>query len=446
MTIRVEFRKPLHPGQAEAWRSTAAVTAFLGGWGAGKTWLGARRFLANVLLNPPGVDSLIAAPFWSTIETTTLREFLAATPKRLITGRNKREHWVEVVGRRVYYGSADRPETLDGPTVGAFWLDEARYVRRRGWEVVYSRLRSKKATHIRGFITSTPGGEWLKEEFDGGKPEELRFAVHASTRENAAHLRDGYIEGLESTLTKRAARVFIGGQFGLLSGAVLEEFDRDWHVIDWKYDPRFRVVGVVDFGFRRPYLGYAQHIPPGWSIPGRGTVPHGGAWVVFDEILDENISTEVLGLRAKEKGYPVDVWYCDPAGDAADVATGIPVLKTFKASLGGDPVVRYTTKPKWRHIPNGIALLSGMLRNAREETRLWVARSLVTSKSAAKTKRGIVRDFEGYAYPEAKDGRPVGDTPVKDGLHDHGVDGWRYFAVGTAIDAGTLPAEGIPAL
>jgi hypothetical protein len=437
--IRVRFHAALNPGQATAWRSEATWTAYLGGWGAGKTFLGARAFLRNVLRNPRGVDAMLVAPFWSTVKRTTLREFKAVVPRGMITGESKGERYLEIVGRRVYYGSADRPETLDGPTVGAIWIDEGRYVKRRGWEVVLSRLRAKRARAKRGIITSTPGGEWLEEEFATGKKD--RIAVHASTRENREHLGDSYIENLEASLSKRAARVFIEGEFGLIAGAVLEEWDRDWHLIDWKYDPRFRTAACLDFGYRRPYVGFAQHIPSGWKIPGRGTVPPGGAWVAFDEIIDENISTELLAMKVREKGYPLDVIWCDPAGDAASVDTGIPTLKTFKAALGGEPNVRYTTKPKWRHIPNGVEVLLGLLKNAREETRFWAAKSMVKPRAT----RGLVKDFEGYRYPEAKDGRPVGDMPVKDGLHDHGVDAWRYFSVGDALASGVLP-DGIPAL
>ena len=78
--IRVKFRSRFNPGQVRAWQSEEIWTAYLGGWGAGKTWLGARAFLRNLLRNPKGVDGLLAAPFWATVRRTTLRTFLAAVP------------------------------------------------------------------------------------------------------------------------------------------------------------------------------------------------------------------------------------------------------------------------------------------------------------------------------------------------------------------------------
>jgi len=232
------------------------------------------------------------------------------------------------------------------------------------------------------------------------------------------------------------ARVLIDGEFGLLVGAVLEEFERKTHLVEWKYDPRFRTVEAWDFGFRRPAVLWAQHLPEGTSIPGRGAAPRGGAYVLFDELVRDNVTTEVAALEAKQRGYRVERIYCDPAGDGTQSANGlsdVSVLKSTRCGAGG-PQVRFTTEPRLRHIPFGVSLLRGMLRNALGETRLWVAKSLDKPKQA----RGVVKDFEGYAYPEAKDGRPVGDVPLKDGLHDHVVDACRYFAIGEHVATGQL--------
>jgi hypothetical protein len=430
--IRVRFHARMNPGQAQAWASPELWTAYLGGWGAGKTWFGARALLRNLLQNPRGTDALIAAPFWSTVKRTTLREFRSVVPKGMITGESKGERYIEVIGRRVYYGSADRPETLDGQTVGAIWVDEARYVKRRGWEVVLSRLRSKRAQALRGIITSTPGGEWLEEEFNTGRAQ--RAAVHASTRENRHNLGEGVVENMESSLSKRAARVFIDGQFGLLEGAVYE-FEKSWHLIPWRYDPRLPVVLAWDFGWQRPAVLFLQPIPAGTLLPpAKGTVvvrrAPAGCWVVFDELVPEGISTEMLAMQVKQKGYPVSRIWCDPAGDGTQTATGLTDVQMLRTAGFAD--VRFTTDPRWRHIPTGVRLVEGLLRNLRLETRLFVAERL----DVAAAKRGIVKDFQQYHYPDTREGRPIKDQPEKDGVHDHTMDAIRYFGVGEFLLAG----------
>jgi hypothetical protein len=439
--IRVKYRARLNGGQARAWAKDPKWLALLGGWGSGKTWFGARAFLRNVLRNPRGVDSLIAAPFWSTVKRTTLREFRAVVPKGMITGESRGERYIEIIGRRVYYGSADRPETLDGATVGAIWLDEGRYVKRRGWEVVLSRLRAKKARALRGLITSTPGGEWLEEEFNTGKRDQE--AVHLSTRENRANLGDGVIESMEASLSKRAARVFIDGEFGLLEGAVYD-FDKAWHLVPWKYDPRLPVVLAWDFGYQRPAVVFLQPIPSGTKIPptkdGRLRTVHAGSWVAFDELMPEGVTTEMLGMQVRAKGYPVAEIWCDPAGDGTQTATGLTDVSILKSQ--GFANIRFTTDPRWRHIPTGVRLLEGLVRNAKAETRIWVADSL----DKPKAKRGVVKDFLGYHYPEEKEGRPIKDQPAKDGVHDHSMDALRYFSVGKFLEAAGPGARNIPSL
>jgi hypothetical protein len=440
--IRVRFRARFNPGQLRAWSSEELWTAYLGGWGAGKTWFGARALLRNVLRNPRGTDALIAAPFWSTVKRTTLREFKSVVPAGMITDESRGERYIEVVGRRVYYGSADRPETLDGQTVGAVWLDEARYVKRRGWEVILSRLRSKRARVLRGVITSTPGGDWLEDEFNTGKAG--RAAIHASTRENRRNLGDGVVENMEASLSKRAARVFIDGEFGLLEGAVYE-FEKSWHLIPWRYNPQLPVVVAWDFGYQRPAVVFLQPIPAGHPLPpAKGTVVQRrapfGTWVAFDELVPDGVTTEMLALQVRQKGYRVTRIWCDPAGDGTQTATGLTDVQMLRSA--GFQDIKFTTDPRWRHIPTGVRLLEGLLRNTKLETRLYVAEHL--DKPAAK--RGVVKDFCGYHYPETREGRPIKDQPEKDGVHDHTMDALRYFAVGEFLQAGGPSATTIPSL
>ena len=50
-------------------------------------------------------------------------------------------------------------------------------------------------------------------------------------------------------------------------------------------------------------------------------------------------------------------------------------------------------------------------------------------ESERSKQRGIVKDLAALQYPEMKDGRPVHDVPLKDGVTDHSTDALRYWAV-----------------
>jgi Terminase large subunit, T4likevirus-type, N-terminal len=424
-----------NPTQRRFHASRAKVKAFLAGYRGGKTRAGGEECLALAAENE-GLDGLIVAPTMGLLHRVTLRAFhdwesrTGTCPADLIEYRNADKRYFQLInGSRVYYGSADRPGSLEGTTLSWWWLDEARLVRREAWRILVARLSDPRARRMQGLVTSTPAPGWLQEEF--GTEREEREVFHGSTRENAGNLPKGYVEGLERTYSRREARVLIDGEFGLLVGAVLEEFERKRHLIEWRYNPSLRTVATIDFGSRRPYVGWAQQIPAGTLIPGYGrALP--GTWVIFDELTPEGTTTELLMVDVKAKGYHVDTVYCDPAGDGAQPALGLSDVAIVKAA--GFKPVRFLTEPRYRHIPFGIGLLRGLLQNVAGETRLFVARSLEKPKAL----RGAVKDFEGYAYPEAKEGKPVGDVPLKDGLHDHGVDAWRYFAVNEYVRTGGL--------
>lgn len=430
---------PNRGGQARFMVSRAKVVAALAGYGAGKTKAGARKAVRLALENA-GRDGLIVAPTWGLLQKVTLRSFFdkeaplaGACPAQFVEEIFEGQRYILLKnGSRIYFGSADRPGSLEGTNLAWWWLDEGRLVKRAAWNVLVGRLRDVHAPKVQGIITSTPSAGWLQEEFGSQKPD--REAVHFSTRENAANLPPGTIEDLERTYSAREARVLIEGEFGLLVGAVYEEFERKTHLVDWAYNPRFRTLEAWDFGFRWPAVLFVQYLPAGTPIPGRGAAPAGGAYVVFDEIMRDNVTTEVLAMEAKLRGYKVDRIYCDPAGDGTQSAVGltdVSVLKDTRCS-NGQPAIRWTTEPRFRHIPYGVNLLRGLLRNTRGEIRLFVARSL----DKPKDRRGIVKSLEGYAYPEAKDGRPQGDEPLKDGVFDHCGDALRYLAIGEAVATG----------
>ena len=417
-------------------RSDARIAAFWGGYGSGKSRALAESILDLAAANP-GCDGMLVAPTWGVLHKTTLRQFFdvsdpeaGACPRELVAEVNAGKRYIRLVNNaRIYYGSADRPGTLEGANLAFFGLDEARLVRPAAWKVLVGRLRDARARKLQARVVSTPLASWLREEFGEGR--EGRSAVHGSTRENAHNLAPGFIEDLERTYSAREARVLIEGEFGLLVGAVYEEFESKTHLVDWAYKPNLATLEAWDFGYRCPAVLWAQFVPEGDMLSNNKRAPPGGAYVVFDELIRDNLTTEVAALEAKRRGYKVDRIYCDPAGDGTQSAVGLTDVSVLKDTrcFGGRPEVRWTTDPRFRHIPYGVTLVRGLLKNTKGETRLYVARSL----DKPKDRRGIVKSLEGYAYPEAKDGRPQSDDPIKDGVFDHANDALRYLAIGEAV-------------
>lgn len=444
--VRIKKRNYLaNPSQARFHRSRARVKGYLAGYGGGKTKSGGEESFDLAAENDE-CDGMIVAPTWGILHKVTLRAFFdplsktGACPPQVIATHNAGKRFFELVnGARVYYGSADRPGTLEGPNLAWWWLDEARLVRREAWQILVGRLREAKAKRLQAIITSTPAAGWLQDEFGSAKPN--REVIHGSTRENAHNLAPGFIEDLERTYSARQAKVLIDGQFGLFDGAVYEDFDKVTHLVKWAFRPGLKTALAIDFGYVRPAVLWLQQVPAGTILETRSgpraALP--GTWVIADELMPENHSTEMLCRLIKDKGYQHHVVYCDPAGDGSQVAYGISDVQVLKHHGLGD--IRFVTEPRLRHIPFGISLVAGMLKNVRGETRLFVAEHLDNPRA----KRGIVKDLLGYHRQEPKDGRPATDMPEKDGLTDHSVDALRYFAINETLNSVRMPST-IPAM
>ncbi len=385
----------------------------------------------------PGLDGMIVAPTWGLLHRVTLRAFYArysasgACPREFVRRVNRSERYIELLnGSHVFYGSADRPETLEGTTLAWYWADEPRYYPEEADRVLVGRLRERRASRLRALYTSTPSSGWLQIRFSEARDDE--HVVHCSSRENEAHLAPGFIEALQRRYSKRLERTLIEGHFGLAEHAVYGAFDWDKHGIAYRVNPELPLVGVVDFGRRRPFVSFWQSprantiVAPGlWALP--------GTWICVAELHPENATTEVLAKQCaalvRERKWRVAEWFCDPAGQAANVQTGLGDVDVFQQH-GLSPISWADDYP-WRFVPYGVELVDGLLENSLGETRLYVSRELERGGPT-----GIKASFENYHYPEPRDGQPLRDVPVKDGITEHAMDTVRYLATNTLMRSG----------
>ena len=72
-----------------------------------------------------------------------------------------------------------------------------------------------------------------------------------------------------------------------------------------------------------------------------------------------------------------------------------------------------------RNIVNSVAYTRGFFESADGVRRIHVDKKCIE----------LIEDFEEYRYPEAQDGKPIKEEPLKDGYHDHGNDAFRYFII-----------------
>jgi hypothetical protein len=133
------------------------------------------------------------------------------------------------------------------------------------------------------------------------------------------------------------------------------------------------------------------------------------------------------------KNIPVDEVWSDPAADNTQGAINIDdavILRGVRGRGGPQPPIRYLSD-RFRSIEYGVEKVRFLLGDpsANMPVRVSFARTLAEKKFH----RGIVRDLASLRYPDLKDGRPISNKPVKDGVTDHSTDACRYWAVGMVL-------------
>ncbi len=224
LTYRKTVR--LHPVQQVFRHSSALYRGFVGGVGAGKSWCGSYDLIRRAR---PGRTYMVVGPSYPSLHRSTIRTFLKvgrelgvidpahlriSPPPQLTLGN----------GAEVLFASADRPDTLRGPSLTGVWLDEASLMPRDVFDVSIGRLR-EDGEHGWLSATYTPKGpdHWTAEIFRDGRPNTAVF--RARTRDNPflppeyeANLREQYGETLWAQQELDAALVRITGS----------EFPAEW--------------------------------------------------------------------------------------------------------------------------------------------------------------------------------------------------------------------------
>lgn len=207
----------LHPTQAAFCRSPARRRGFVGGRGAGKSWVGAYDLITRAM-SPDGRGRLYLAgnATYGQLEDTTIRSFkevaqflgvwedaryrVSPHPEYRLPG-----------GSDVLFRAAEKEDRFRGPNLSGIWLDEASLIKESAYLTVIGCLREKGRS---GWIsaTFTPKGKahWTYIVF--GKPKRGTELFHAPTAANP-FLPDDYESDLREQYISSLADQELGGNF-----------------------------------------------------------------------------------------------------------------------------------------------------------------------------------------------------------------------------------------
>ncbi len=288
----------LLPTQTQFIASKALYPAYIGGYGAGKTFINCVKAFLHSTVTNQGLRGLVVAPAYRDLRDVNIPEFIKLLDRFDIpyewhkSNFNITLPWFKST---VMFRSADEPEKLKGPTVAWAGIDEVARIDGDIWGIIVSRVRDPESKHLQVFVTGTPEGyNWVYHKWRRDpKPNYQLF--QAATDENT-FLDSSYIDALNSSHDVTELKQKRAGEFAVSSkGRVYPAFDRNKHVfstflkdkslnmpiLTWengRVDPLLRVIITCDFNID----------PCIWLV-----LQHTGNMVaVLDEIVGHDVSTQ----------------------------------------------------------------------------------------------------------------------------------------------------------
>lgn len=341
---------------------------------------------------------------------------------RLIREHNKSEQRIILHNdSEIYYGGAEKAEL--GWSLGWFAVDQCEQIEKKTFDNLLGRLRlipNGKQINYYALLTANPAPGWVKDRYipPGGTVGVYRngnkIYIPARPSENPGVPAD-YEQRLRDEHDEAWVRRYVEGDWASFAGRVYQISGEQIRPFSKLYEPGKRVYLAVDFGYRRSAVLWLQ--------------PRGDMLVAIDELNATNTTTPELAKRVSERNatrkYRVRNGYCDPAGAATNLQTGISDIVAFKNESGLQ--LLYTTSRQLRDVVAGVRRLQSRIKTANGQRNLYVARQETPDGPGC---NHLLNCIENYCYPSAKDNQALKEEPIKDGIHDHPLDALRYFEVG----------------
>ena len=288
----------------------------------------------------------------------------------------------------------------DGGLDGA-WLEEANAFSRQDYEEIIGRVRHTAADWQQIILTTNPGSptHWIYTDLIKGKQADVYYSGAAMNPYNSP----AYLTNL-TKLTGVLKQRLVDGLWVMAEGAIYDEFDQDFHVIDRAQCPEFvRRFRVVDFGYSNPF------VCQWWGMDADGRL------YLYREIyqtrrLVEDLTPEIIQLSQGER---IEMTVADH--DAEDRAT--------MAKHGIDTVAAV------KDVSPGIQAFKARLKKQPDgKSRIYFVRDALVRPDplleAAKKPLCTIDELPGYSWAKTPDGKPDKEQPVK--IDDHGCDAARY--------------------
>ena len=289
--------------QKEWWDLQNFIKLLVGGYGCGKTYIGALRSIYLSYVNK-GLPGMYVSPTYKLAKKTiipTLKEIANRAQLDMQHNKTDNEFFIDNWGGHFWIGSGDDPDSLRGPNLAWAGIDEPFIQHKDVLDQMLARVRSQDAVQRELFLTGTP--EQLNWGYDLATNQDDRYdvgVVVGNTRSNT-YLPETYVQTLLRAYTKEMQEAYIDGKFvNLTQGRAYKPFDRNRHVKHLEYN-NLQVIAGLDFN-----VDYMSAV----------IFANGNGWLhAIDEIRLSNSNSFELSDALRKK-YPGINVYPDATGSA----------------------------------------------------------------------------------------------------------------------------------
>lgn len=315
----------LNNPQGEFINTTEPFRAYVGGYRAGKTFVGCVR-MWMLAAKYPNIKLGYFAPTYPQIKDIfypTIEEVaelfsdhvgLPCTVNIHLSDKN-----VDLlIGGKVFATvkcrSMEKPASIVGFDINHALIDEIDCMRKehadKAWKKIVARLSSVRddyTINTADFTTTPEGFNWMYDFFVlqlTKNPEMKKFykLVKASTKQNAKNLPSDYIDKLYQTYPANLVSAYIDGEFvNLTSGTVYRSFSRSEHDTN----------AVIESG-EPLYIGQDFNVD---HMASTIYVRRNGVFYGVDEIYDGFDTAETIGIiKSRYEGHAIYI-YPDASGN-----------------------------------------------------------------------------------------------------------------------------------
>jgi len=212
-------------------------------------------WLATEIAKAPKEEYIVVAPTYKLLTRATLPALLDTFRDTQLQGELLVSKGVYMLpqGGKVWLGTADRPESLEGGQYRAAWLDEAGQMKYMAWVAIQARLGLKRG---RALLTTTPYGmNWLYKFFYQlwRKGNANYDVVGFKSTDNPLYPK-AEVERARAELSDELFAMRYEGAFHKMEGLLYPSFDDNNMCAPFRVPTGWDCRGGCDFGYINPHV------------------------------------------------------------------------------------------------------------------------------------------------------------------------------------------------